>query len=66
MTNDQVLEALQHLIGTRYVPTVKEYITELTARARITGPNEMQSREMDPNRITIRINGDDIESFTFG
>lgn len=66
MTSDQVLASLQHLIGSRYVPSVKPYITELTGRTRVNGPNEPQTREMDPQRITIRVNGGDIESFTFG
>ncbi|WP_422047559.1 hypothetical protein [Pseudomonas viridiflava] len=29
MTNKEILLALQHLIGTRYVPTVKAYITDI-------------------------------------
>ena len=66
MTNDQVIDALQHLIGSRYVPAVKGYVSELTGRTRVVGPNEPHSRDMDPNRIAIRVKGDDIESFTFG
>ncbi len=53
MSNEVVLQQLQHLIGTRYVPTVKTYISELTGRARVTGPNEPTTREFDSNRINI-------------
>ncbi len=67
MTNDQVLAALNHLIGTRYVASVKSYITELTERSRVVGPNEMSTKEYDTNRIHIAGNASGlIESFHFG
>lgn len=68
MTNDQVTTTLQHLIGSRYVPAVKAYISELTGRTRVVGPNEPHTRELDHQRITIRASGDEgeIESFMFG
>lgn len=66
MTNDEILVALHYLIGSRYVPSVKQYITDLTGRTRVVGPGDKQTREADPQRITIRVTGDTIESFTFG
>lgn len=68
MTNDEVLATLQHLIGSRYVPAVKAYISELTGRTRVVGPNEPHTRELDHQRISIRAGGNEgeIESFTFG
>lgn len=68
MTNDQVIDALQHLIGSRYVPAVKGYISELTGRARVVGPHEAHSREMDLERIAVQVVGDEgeIDGFTFG
>lgn len=66
MTNDEILAALHYLIGSHYVPSVKQYITDLTGRTRVVGPNDTQTRDMDPKRITIRVTGDTIESFTFG
>ncbi|POA22666.1 hypothetical protein C1886_00085 [Pseudomonas sp. FW300-N1A1] len=67
MTNDEVLQQLQHLIGSRYVATVKAYISELTGRARVVGINDISTKELDPDRI--RLLGDDagaIRSVSFG
>ena len=54
MNNEEVLQLIKHLIGTRYVPSVKAYITELTGRDRVVGVNEASTKEIDPNRIQIR------------
>lgn len=54
MNNEEVLQLIKHLIGTRYVPSVKAYITELTGRDRVVGVNEASTKEIDPNRIHIR------------
>lgn len=67
MTNDEVLQQLKHLIDSRYVPTVKAYISELTGRARVVGIGDISTKEMDQNRIHIV--GNDagvIRSFRFG
>ncbi len=67
MTNEQITQALQHLIGSRYVPGVKAYISELTGRARVLGADDVSTREFDLNRV--QVNTDDaglISSFTFG
>ena len=53
MNNEQVLQALAHLIGTPYEPSVKATISEITGRARVVGPNEMTTKEYDTNRIHI-------------
>ena len=57
MSNEVVLQQLQHLIGTRYVPTVKAYISELTGRDRVVGPGEVTTREFDVNRVNIEADG---------
>ena len=67
MTNDEIIQLLGYLIGTRYVPSVKAYISELTGRNRVVGVNEASTRELDLNRIHLV--GDDndcIASFVFG
>lgn len=66
MTNDQVTTTLQHLIGSRYVPTVKAYISELTERARVVGPNDVATFDYDEQRIHIVANDNGlIEGFRF-
>ncbi|GFM88291.1 hypothetical protein PSCICO_36900 [Pseudomonas cichorii] len=67
MTNEQITQTLQYLIGTRYIPTIKAYISELTGRARVLGPDDFSTREFDLNRV--QVNTDQaglISSFTFG
>ncbi|UVJ43928.1 hypothetical protein NVV94_26005 [Pseudomonas sp. LS1212] len=67
MTNDDVLQKIQHLIGSPYVFSVKAYITELTGRTRVVGPNEVSTKELDLNRIHIIANDEStIKSFNFG
>lgn len=66
MNNDEIIQLLGYLIGSRYVPSVKAYISELTGRTRIVGVNEPSTREFDSNRIHLI--GDDngcIVSFRF-
>lgn len=67
MTNDEVVQTLQKLIGMRYVPPIKGYISELTGRDRVIGVGEVATRDFDINRIQIV--GDEagnIVSFNFG
>ncbi len=67
MTNEQAIAAIQHLVGSPYVPSVKTYITELTQRPRIVGPGEISTREYDAQRINIAANSDgQIVSFHLG
>ena len=57
MTNDQVLQSTQHLIGTPYVAAVKAYITELTGRDRVVGPNDISTKEYDLDRVGVAADG---------
>ncbi|GFM80481.1 hypothetical protein PSCICN_11730 [Pseudomonas cichorii] len=67
MTNDQITQTLQYLIGTRYIPTIKAYISELTGRARVLGPGDVSTREFDLNRVQVNTDQEGlISSFTFG
>lgn len=53
MTNEEALQAITHLIGTPYEPSVKDTITAITGRDRVVGPGEASTREYDSNRIHI-------------
>ncbi len=67
MTNEQIVQQLQFLIGSRYVPSVKPYISELTGRNRVLGPGDLSTREFDVNRISVRVdNAGLIAGFSFG
>ncbi|MFK7668394.1 hypothetical protein [Pseudomonas lundensis] len=67
MNNEQVSQLISHLIGTRYVPSVKAYISELTGRARVVGVNEVSTKEFDTDRINIKADDNNcIVSFQFG
>ncbi|WP_166360916.1 hypothetical protein [Pseudomonas akapageensis] len=67
MTNEDVLQKIQHLVCSPYVFSVKAYITELTGRTRVVGPNEISTKELDLNRIHISANDEGIiTSFSFG
>ena len=67
MTNEEITQQLHYLIGSRYVPTVKAYISELTARDRVVSSKDFVSREFDIDRITADIDGAGrIASFSFG
>ncbi|AJA13676.1 hypothetical protein DZA28_27520 [Pseudomonas alloputida] len=66
MTNEEVLQTLAHLVGTRYVPELKGTICALTGRTRVVGPNEMSTRDYDAERIQIKADADlMIQSFAF-
>ncbi|MFJ4442924.1 hypothetical protein ACIPZ8_12625 [Pseudomonas sp. NPDC089422] len=66
MNNEEVLQALAHLIGTPYEPSVKSTITGITGRARVVGPNEISTKEYDINRIHIRTDANQlIQGFSF-
>ena len=67
MNNEQVAQLISHLIGTRYVPSVKAYISELTGRTRVVGVNEVSTKEFDADRINIKADDNNcIVSFQFG
>lgn len=57
MTNDEVTHALQHLIGTQYVESLKAQIAEATGRQRVVGPDDISTKEFDPTRIHICADG---------
>lgn len=66
MTNEEVLQTLAHLVGTRYVPELKGTICALSGRTRVVGPNEMSTRDYDAERIQIKADADlMIQSFAF-
>ncbi|WP_312934430.1 hypothetical protein [Pseudomonas sp.] len=52
MTTD-ILGPARHVIGTRYVESVKTYILELTGLTRACGPNDVCSKEFANDRIII-------------
>ncbi|HEN8800592.1 hypothetical protein HP546_09005 [Pseudomonas sp. CM25] len=58
MTNEEALQTLAHLIGTRYAPELKDTICTLTGRKRVVGPNEICTREYDVERIQIKAGAD--------
>jgi hypothetical protein len=65
MTNEEVIQALQHLNGTRYVPSVKPYIAEMSGRIRVVGPGEKSTHEYDPERIHIIVDEQQILGLHF-
>nr|WP_314483010.1 hypothetical protein [uncultured Pseudomonas sp.] len=67
MNNEEIIKLLSYLIGTRYVPSVKAYISEITGRTRVVGVNEASTKELDQNRIHLIGDANNcIVSFTFG
>lgn len=44
---------VQHLIGTRYVESVKAYILEMTGLTYIVGPNEVSTMDIRTDRIYV-------------
>ena len=67
MNNEQVSQLISHFIGTRYLPSVKAYISELTGRTRVVGVNEVSTKEFDTDRINIKADDNNcIVSFQFG
>ncbi|QXH46830.1 hypothetical protein KSS93_02595 [Pseudomonas xanthosomatis] len=53
MTNDQIIDELKHLNGTRYVPSVRAYIQEMSGRALVLGPGDMHTHDFNAQRIHI-------------
>ncbi|CAM3392480.1 hypothetical protein BZK31_20950 [Pseudomonas floridensis] len=66
MTNEEITQTLHYLIGSRYVPTVKAYIGELTGRDRIVGPNEPTTLEIDQKRVNVVTEDGVVSRFSFG
>jgi len=66
MNNEEVQQALAHLIGTQYDSAVKATIAEITCRTRIVGPEDMSTKEYDVNRIHIAVDANNlIQGFSF-
>ena len=57
MTTD-ILGPARHVIGTRYVESVKPYIVELTGLASAAGPHDMITRDMRSDRVLISVDAD--------
>jgi hypothetical protein len=66
MTNEEIVQALQHLIGTYYVDGVKAQITAITGRTLVAAPNDAVTKDFNPQRIRIRLDEDGaITGFAF-
>ncbi|WP_338745624.1 hypothetical protein V3D52_27355 [Pseudomonas putida] len=66
LTDEQVLKAIQSIIGTFFTPAVKVNIEAITHRP-VIGPGDLSTRELNPNRITLRTNAQGvIEGCSFG
>lgn len=67
MTNEEILQTLQTLIGTTYDASIKETIKVRTGRARVVGPQDIATREIDTQRIQIIADkANIIQEFRFG
>lgn len=67
MNNEEILKLLGYLIGSRYVPSVKAYISELTGRTRVVGVDDISTKEWDEKRIHLIGDANNcIASFHFG
>lgn len=53
-----VLEPARHVIGSRYVKSVKPYILELTGLKRAVGPKDPSTKDIRSDRVFIRVDGD--------
>ena len=58
MTTD-TLSPCSHVIGTRYVESVKPYILELTGLNLAAGPRDITTRDMRSDRIMIYVDAND-------
>ncbi|OCT21123.1 hypothetical protein [Pseudomonas putida] len=52
MTSD-ILGPARHLIGTRYVESIKPYIAELTGLPKIVGPDDATTMDLRTDRILV-------------
>jgi len=67
MTNEEVLVALSPLVGCEYTEATKARITELTGRARVVGPTDISTLDLDRSRIHVVAGGNGvITGFRFG
>ncbi|OAI83106.1 I78 family peptidase inhibitor [Pseudomonas putida] len=67
MNNEEAKAALAKLIGCEYTAATKAEITKLTGHARVVGPNEPSTMEVDDARIHVVADGNGvITGFRFG
>ncbi|RMM40061.1 hypothetical protein ALP58_03884 [Pseudomonas savastanoi] len=67
MTNEVIAQALQYLVGSRYVPTVKAYISEITGLQKVIGPGDITTNDLNPNRLYVNVDKDGlVAGFSFG
>ncbi|KPX48766.1 Uncharacterized protein ALO68_03292 [Pseudomonas syringae pv. helianthi] len=67
MTNEVITQTLQYLVGSRYVPTVKAYISEITGLQKVLGPGDMTTHDLNPNRLNVNVDKAGLVSgFSFG
>ncbi|MGN2434259.1 I78 family peptidase inhibitor [Pseudomonas syringae] len=67
MTNEVIAQALQYLVGTRYVPTVKAYICEVTGLQKVIGPGDITTMDFNPMRLHVNVDKAGLVSgFSFG
>ncbi|WP_440801557.1 I78 family peptidase inhibitor [Pseudomonas syringae] len=67
MTNEVIAQALQYLVGSRYMPTVKAYISEITGLQKVIGPGDITTKDLNPNRLHVNVDKAGLVSgFSFG
>ncbi|MBJ9974585.1 hypothetical protein IAE35_08415 [Pseudomonas sp. S75] len=58
-TDDQALEAMQRFMGMPYEPSIRDELLRLTDRP-VYGPHDAKSRDLNPFRITIQTDDQDL------
>ncbi|MFA0996910.1 MULTISPECIES: I78 family peptidase inhibitor [Pseudomonas syringae group] len=67
MTNEVIAQTLQYLVGSRYVPAVKAYISEVTGLQKVIGPGDITTKEFNPMRLHVNVDEAGlISGFSFG
>ncbi|MBV4549559.1 hypothetical protein HU742_000150 [Pseudomonas sp. SWRI102] len=58
MTNEEAIQTIKHLIGTKYVRSVKNYIRELTGFENVSAPDDSRTELMisGAGHIAIQVN----------
>ncbi|AZV29756.1 MULTISPECIES: hypothetical protein [unclassified Pseudomonas] len=54
MNNEQVTHQVRHMIGSRYVASVKAYLAELTGRD-VRGGTGYLTADLSPGRLTVHL-----------
>ncbi|KAA8710248.1 I78 family peptidase inhibitor [Pseudomonas cannabina] len=67
MTNEVIAQSLEYLVGSRYVPTVKAYISEITGLQKVIGPGDITTMDLNPMRLHVKVDKAGLVSgFIFG